>query len=511
MNGIIAVFRKELLDIVRDHKTLVFMLIIPTLVTPLLFWGASKLIIHIQLQQAVKTVRIVADEGTQERYRELVHRWFLETEMAGALRLANSPLVKVLSGGKGSEELAGVPEDVLDDPVAFEAWLGTVRQQIVDSLDTLEKRTEGPLAGAPKELRANALDFYEVAIKGFALVEFVDPAELPAPPEGFEVGELPEPLQALPHIAAVKHAIAKRDVHAYLVIPDELDSLTTQNEHTLEVLLAHDSTVSLSGEAFSRVDLVANRASNAEVEVRLKRLGLSPKLLDAVEINREADLATQSEVAANLIGGFLPYLLIAFAFLGGIYPAIDVGAGEKERNTLETLLLCPRSRLEIATGKFLVIMTTSLVAALLGMASIGASVKLLMPAGAQEVFQFEIDPLAGLMAALLVVPPAASFAGMFLALSIYARSFKEAQNYLAPLQFLFILPAMAPMIPGIEMNYKLAAIPLVNVSMIAKDLLKGDIHFGYYALTMASCGLLAAGCIAFAVWQFSREKVLFRS
>ena len=225
----------------------------------------------------------------------------------------------------------------------------------------------------------------------------------------------------------------------------------------------------------------------------------------------DTDIATRSEVAANLIGGFLPYMLIAFDFLGGIYPAIDLGAGEKERNTLETLLLSPRSRLEIALGKFLVILTTALVAALLGLASIAVSIKLILPPAAEEVFQFQIGLLPGILAALLAVPPSAAFAGMFLAISIYARSFKEAQNYLAPLQFLFILPALAPMIPGIEMSYKLAAIPLVNVSMLAKDLLKGDVHFGYYAVTMLSCGLFAAICILFAVWQFSREKVLFRS
>ena len=76
---------------------------------------------------------------------------------------------------------------------------------------------------------------------------------------------------------------------------------------------------------------------------------------------------------------------------------------------------------------------------------------------------------------------------------------------------MLILPAMAPMLPGMEMNWKVAAIPLVNVSMLAKDFLKGDQNWGYYALTFGSCLAAAGLCLAFAVYQFRREEVLFRS
>lgn len=511
LSAVLAVFRKEMLDIVRDRKTLAFMILIPTVATPLLFWGAAKLVIAIQTAQAVKTVQIAAAPETQDRYRELVHRWFLETDMAAGLRMANSPLVRVLSGGRGSDELAGIPSAVLHDPRAFHDWTLSIREQIIESLDTAEKRRSGPAMEVPREVRRAAIDFYEVAIKGLALVEFVDPGDLPPARDGFDPGELSEDLRALPHIGRIAAAVAGRDIAGYLAIPDELDRLAAENDHRIELLFAHDSTISLSREAFSRVAFVAEKASDAEVQVRLRRLGLGASLVDAVGVSRAGDLATPSQVAASVIGGFLPYLIIVFAFLGGIYPAIDLGAGEKERNTLETLLLSPRSRLEIALGKFLVIMFTALVAALLGLVAIWLSVKLLLPPGAEEVFQIRVEPVAALLAALLVLPPSAAFAGVFLAISIYARSFKEAQNYLAPLQFLFILPAMAPMVPGVEMNWKLAAIPLVNVSMLARDILKGDIHMGYYGLTMLSCGVFAAACVAFAVWQFSREKVLFRS
>ena len=67
------------------------------------------------------------------------------------------------------------------------------------------------------------------------------------------------------------------------------------------------------------------------------------------------------------------------------------------------------------------------------------------------------------------------------------------------------------MLPGMEMSWRVALIPLVNVAMISKDLLKGSADPGYLFATFASCLLFAAACVAFAIHQFRREEVLFRS
>ena len=145
------------------------------------------------------------------------------------------------------------------------------------------------------------------------------------------------------------------------------------------------------------------------------------------------------------------------------------------------------------------------------MASITISIQYIAPAALLQQLDLQIAPSTGLLVALLAVPPAAAFAGIFLAISIAARSFKEAQNYMAPLQFILILPALAPMLPGMEMSWKMALIPLVNVSMLSKDFLKGDTNWGYYAVTLTSCFVVAGACIVFAIRQFRREEVLFRS
>ena len=93
------------------------------------------------------------------------------------------------------------------------------------------------------------------------------------------------------------------------------------------------------------------------------------------------------------------------------------------------------------------------------------------------------------------------FGSAVVLVSIFARSFKEAQNYIAPLQFIMILPAMAGMLPGLEMNWKYAFVPLVNLSLLSKEFLKGDTNWGYYFATLLSCLFLAALCIAYAAGE----------
>ena len=78
---------------------------------------------------------------------------------------------------------------------------------------------------------------------------------------------------------------------------------------------------------------------------RFEKLSLDRKIVRAVRVE-EHDVASIKEKVGQAVGGFLPYIFVIFCFLGGMYPAIDMGAGEKERGTLETLLTTPASRFQ---------------------------------------------------------------------------------------------------------------------------------------------------------------------
>ena len=512
LGGIWIILRKELVDTLRDRKTLIFMLLMPTLAVPLLMLGLNHLIHSIQEKQAVKVVRIAADQQTHQAYRRLVHQWFLQTKVAAGLRLARSPVLQALLRPETSQALGQIPEAIFRDPAAYERWTRATVGQFREEADLEAKPSPGPIVELSDEVRQQLVDYYRVTVRGLALVEFVDPANLAPAPRDFDAEVIPQELRALPYAAEAAAAIKAKLIQGYLSIPTDLRGLEQEHNQTAEIIFLYDSTMAQSAEAWQRISFVTDRAADNLVRDRLASAGLGDEFLEPVVLKEGTDLATESEFVMSRVGGVLPYIIIIFAFLGGMYPAIDLGAGEKERNTLETLILSPASRTQIAVGKFLVILTTALIAALMGVVSIAVSFRyIIAPDEFVSGLDFHISPGTAVLIALLSIPPAAAFSGMFLAISIYARSFKEAQNYIAPLQFVVILPAMAAIIPDLEMNWRMAMIPLVNVSVLSKDFLKGDIHWDYYAVTLASCLALAGLCIAYAVRQFQKEEVLFRS
>ena len=248
----------------------------------------------------------------------------------------------------------------------------------------------------------------------------------------------------------------------------------------------------------------------------LSQLGVDPANLTAiikpVELTR-VNTAEQRENLGESLGAVLAYALVLLCLSGAMYPAVDLGAGEKERGTLETLLICPISRTSIVLGKFLTVLTTALMTALITVVSLGVW-------GAIISAFADLSKVSDALAAISVVdlvlmfslllPTAAIFAALLLAISIYARTFKEAQNYMSPLVFVVIAPLMVAMAPGMELDATTALIPLTNIALAIKELLKGTADYGLLSLIFASTAALAAALIAFCVRWFQQEKVLFR-
>lgn len=248
----------------------------------------------------------------------------------------------------------------------------------------------------------------------------------------------------------------------------------------------------------------------------LSQLGVDPANLNAiikpVELTR-VNTAEQRENMGESMGAILAYALVLLCLSGAMYPAVDMGAGEKERGTLETLLICPISRTSIVLGKFLTVLTTALMTALITVVSLGVW-------GAIISAFADLSKVSEALAAISVVdlmlmfslllPTAAIFAALLLAISIYARTFKEAQNYMSPLMIVVIVPLMVAMAPGMELDATTALIPLTNIALAIKELLKGTADYGLLALIFASTAVIAAALITFCVRWFQQEKVLFR-
>jgi sodium transport system permease protein len=247
---------------------------------------------------------------------------------------------------------------------------------------------------------------------------------------------------------------------------------------------------------------------------RLAEHQLPEKLLTPFEI-RKTNVASPTKVSGNLIGMILPYLVIVMCMTGAIYPSIDLTAGEKERGTMETLLCSPVARTHLVLGKGLVVLTVSLATACLSLVSNGAALLLLKKvigdAAKGNPLPLTIDPSALLAVMVMMLPLAIFFSGAMLAIGLYSRSAKEANSYLQPLLIVTIIPAAVAALPGVELNYSLALVPVLNVSLAGREIMSGLFHWNYMAVVFLSMCLYAAAAVAVAVALFKREDVLFRT
>jgi len=253
-------------------------------------------------------------------------------------------------------------------------------------------------------------------------------------------------------------------------------------------------------------------------ELRLARLGGLGKPIDFINPIRleDLDIATPAEAGAARLSSMFAFLLVIMALTGAFYPAVDLCAGEKERGTMETLLISPATRSEIVMGKYLTVMLASVATAVLNLAGMGVTAWHLMNVAARSTagtpIEFSINPLSIAWMLVLLVPLAALFSASCLAMSTFARSTKEGQYYLTPL-FIIVFPlVLITMTPGLELNPLLACVPVTGTALLLKELMQGHYQTGYlYALpVLASTTFYAYLALHWTVGLFRRESVLFR-
>lgn len=212
-----------------------------------------------------------------------------------------------------------------------------------------------------------------------------------------------------------------------------------------------------------------------------------------------------------------PFIVVIWALTGAFYPAIDLCAGEKERGTLETLLSSPALRSEIVAGKLLAIMTFSIATSVLNLMSMGFTASFVMGQFGDGAMAGRINfgppPIWSLgWLFLALIPMAALFSALALAIATMARSSKEGQYYLLPLLMLNLPLVVLPVLPDTELTFGTSLIPVSGMSFLLKSLMEGDYQ------TAALYTLPVLGVTAFCIWvairwaidQFNNESVLFR-
>ncbi len=240
---------------------------------------------------------------------------------------------------------------------------------------------------------------------------------------------------------------------------------------------------------------------------RYKKLNINENAITPLTFNY-SNVASDTEMVGKLAGGVLPYIFIVFGFIGCMYPAIDLFTGEKERGTIETLLTTPVPRWKILFGKMGVVVLSGLLASTFSLIGLYLSIEVFQLVEDQTILDIMHSILSlkfVLILFSLLIPMTIFFAGIMIPIAIYAKTFKEAQSIITPLNIVMVLPAMIGFFPGIELNAITASIPVVNVVLATKELIAGTLSIGYLALSFIVMTALAVFAVFISYRRFDKE------
>lgn len=475
------IFARELRDQLRDRRTLFMILILPMLLYPVMGIGMVQLTLLFSEQPRTVVILGAGDLPSPSLIEQgrFVSSWFRIPE--------NADKLKVISDLTIHEEENPDPKQVA----------------ILNNAEKIREKLEQKLS-LESEYRT------AVSRKDAATLEKLKP----------EIHSRQEELAKM---------FADSRAQVLVIIPKNFrDNLNRVNELLSKGMNAelaedyprpvvvHNDADEKSLIAYGRVKEALDAWEQALLNERLRQAQLPTTLPNPVHPVGE-NLASGSEIASNLWSKLIPTLLVLMSVTGAFYPAIDLCAGEKERGTMETLLICPAARSEIVLGKFLTVLCFSMCTAMLNLASMGMTSGHIMNMTNRLGANVAITPPGIgtiLTTMILLVPLAALFSALCLSLATFARSSKEGQYYLTPLLMVTLGLTMYCLSPGVEITPFYSTVPVVGVALLLKGLLLHPLNAsGLYVYAIPV--LLTTFCYSLlALWwaidQFRREDVLFR-
>ena len=310
----------------------------------------------------------------------------------------------------------------------------------------------------------------------------------------------------------IEQLILDDSIQVAIVISNEfINNIETMNP--AKVLIYHRSSDDMDVTQ-RRINKVFNNYATDVRNIRFEKLDIDKDVVNPLDISFH-NYASGREQFGKMVGGFLPYLFVIFCFMGAMYPALDLGAGEKERGTLETLLVSPANRMEIMLGKFGVVTLSGFVSVGLGFTGIYFVITRLTSSNEAsqilEILTSIVQPGTIALVLSLIIPVAVFFSAILLSISIYAKTFKEAQSIIGPLNILFFVPVIVGLVPGIKLDVVTALIPILNISLATKEVIAGTVNYWLLSEVYVAMFLLAFASIYFATKWFNKENVIFRT
>jgi len=451
-NNVKLVFIKEIIDILRDKRTLFIMTILPILLYPVMMIGSIMLM---QMQQ---------------------EKMNSETSVVAVIGAEFAPEVMALIEGPSKKKESNADSDA-DDPDKSE--------EDNDQKDGDSKKNND----SEKESR------YDRILKNLELKHELS----------FHDG--------------LKEQLLDKEVGIVIEFPEKfkeiLESGSQEDVEALKVKVWFDSNTDKSVMLKDSISNKIEQYKNSVLKGKLDQAKIPIAFLDEGVTLKDvgAEKAVFKGAGGALLAKMLAFMLVTMSLTGAFYPAIDISAGEKERGTMETLLITPIPRVDLVLGKYFTVFTLAVITALLNLGSMGlsfAAIPQMLGEGAAESFSFGTNVLVFVYMIIVLIPLVALFSALSLALSTFARSFKEGQNYLNPLIMMAMVPSMAVMFPGFEMTTTICFIPVLSAALLFRELFANNFELTHILLTFSATFIYSVIAIQWTASLFDREEVLFR-
>ena len=300
-----------------------------------------------------------------------------------------------------------------------------------------------------------------------------------------------------------EEAVIKEETDAWLYFSKE--------EQSIQIQLDYTSTSQKSDYTESIMKELVDKYRNALLTKNLEKEGLTEDFLHPVTYEA-VDSATLSESMGMNMGGSIGMIIIIMILMGAFYPAVDVTAGEKERGTLETLLTLPVTNFQMIMSKFISVSIISCITAVISLLALGGSILFIMLAlPGDELVQIPVGAFVNCIPVMLLVmvTTALLLTALSMCFCVFAKSTKEANNYMTPVMLVVMLATMIGMFPTVELDYKTALIPIVNVSLLIKQVLAQAMDLSLALITI----LVNCAYSVLIIWILARmydsEDIMF--
>ena len=317
-------------------------------------------------------------------------------------------------------------------------------------------------------------------------------------------------------VSAVINSVTEGSSEIGLVITETFDSAIKSND-SAEITM-YSKNIDTFSQAQSLVTTIIDDFEEAERGERLAALNLDEAYVNPISINKE-DLTTEEESAGSIFGAILALFFVMYVMTGSMYPAIDLGAGEKERGTMETLISTNISSVDIIIGKMLSVTTSAVLTATFSMLGFAIPLTIMFLFYADSVNDYlfgllsaVVNPVAFIGVFILIIPLSVFMGAFLLTISVYAKTPKEAGLLLGNVLIIFIIPCYIPLInPGLELDFIGALIPCYNLALITNNLIAGTVDWFLYSVALVSTIVYSCIAIYISYIMFDDENVIFRN